>query len=193
MPWSESILEQFQLVDCFTTNESDYYGPYNSLLSSLFPHVEHFQVAPLFDGPFIPGSVDPTVIYIVKKRNVPVFFIKVRPYVHLQSPGKREDADEQMRRMCLDLVLGTFLIPKLYGVSAMGTCLSIYECTMATGIFPRAIKPDPNIVNDISPQERWNYDLLEASGEEKLRAIVAEVKAMAHNIAVSPPDELSSH
>jgi len=104
-----------------------YYGPYITLLTDLFPHVQHFQVAPQFKGPFTPGSVDFTVIYIVTKRKVPVFFIEVKPYVHLQSPGKRGDADEQMRRRFRDLVVGSSPIPKLYGVSAMGTCLSIYE------------------------------------------------------------------
>jgi len=183
MPWSETIFEQFQSVNHLTTDKNEYYGPYNTLLTDLFPHVEHFQVAPQFIGPFTPDSVDFTVIYIVTKRKVPVFFIEVKPYIYLQSPGRRGDADERMRRMFRDLVFGILPIPKFYGVSAMGTCLSIYECTKATRVLlPRAIAPDPKIVNDIAPQERWNYELLEASGEEKFKAIVAEVKAMAHNI-----------
>ncbi|KAI9438447.1 hypothetical protein BJY52DRAFT_547743 [Lactarius psammicola] len=185
MPWSETILEQFQFVDRSTMDENEYYGPYNTLLTDLFPPVEHFQVAPQIMAPSIPDSVDSTVIYIVTKRKVPVFFIEIRPYFHLQRPGLRRSSDKHMRRTFRDLVLGILPIPKLYGVSAMGTCLSIYECTKATGVLlPPAITPDPKFIDvDVYPQERWNYDLLEASGEEKLREIVAEVKAMAHNIA----------
>ncbi|KAI9451761.1 hypothetical protein BJY52DRAFT_86922 [Lactarius psammicola] len=185
MPWSETILEQFQFVDRSTMDENEYYGPYNTLLTDLFPPVEHFQVAPQIMAPSIPDFVDSTVIYIVTKRKVPVFFIEIRPYFHLQQPGLRRSSDKHMRRTFRDLVLGILPIPKLYGVSAMGTCLSIYECTKATGVLlPPAITPDPKFIDvDDSPQERWNYDLLEASGEEKLREIVAEVKAMAQNIA----------
>ena len=192
MPWSETISKQFQLVDRSTTDESEYYGPYTTLLTDLFPHVDDFQVAPRFsEGPISPSSVDSTIIYVVTKQKVPVFFIEVRPYIHLQNPGQRGDADAQMRRMFRDLVFGVLplAIPKLYGVSAMGTCLSIYEYTKATRILlPHAITPDPNIIiNDVAPQERWNYELLEASGEEKFKAIVAEVKAMAVNIVNREP------
>ena len=184
MPWSETILEQFQLVNRFTTDESEYYGPYITLLTDLFPHVEHFQVAPQFKGPFTPGSVDFTVSYIVMKRKVPVFFIGVKSFAHLSRPGKRGEADEQMRQRFLDLVVGSLPIPKFYGISAMGTCFSVYEYARDTGILlPPLIAPDRNIVNDVAPEERWNYKLLEEAGAEKFREIVAEVKAMAQTIA----------
>ena len=63
MPWADTIQEQFDLVDRFTTDETEYYRPYNTLLNDLFPHSEHFQVVPLYKGPVAPGSVDFTTIY----------------------------------------------------------------------------------------------------------------------------------
>jgi hypothetical protein len=110
-----------------------------------------------------------------------VFFIEVKPYVHLQSP-RRDHTDKQMRRIFRDLVVGslTLAIPRLYEVSAMGTCLSLYEYKKATGVpLPPAIVPDPTIVNDVAPGECWNYELLEAIGEENFRAIVADVATSA--------------
>ncbi|KAF8639340.1 hypothetical protein AX17_001560 [Amanita inopinata Kibby_2008] len=69
----------------------------------------------------------------------------------------------------------------LYGVSAMGTRLSFYEYTKATG---NVLSPPfiASIINDVAPMERWNYELLETAGEDKLRAVIAEVKAMTNNI-----------
>jgi hypothetical protein len=149
----------------------------------VFPHVEHYQAAPQFKGPVTPGSFDSTVIYIVMKRKVPVLFIEVKPYIHLKRDGTRGEADNQMRRRFRDLVSGSLPLPKLYGISAMGTCFSVYEYTKETRVLsPSLIAPDPNIVNDVAPEERWNYELLEAAGEEKFRAMV--IKAMAEIVSL---------
>ena len=60
MPWPEFITTQFQLIDEVTTDKSEYYGPFNALLSDLFPASEYYQVAPQFKR--IAGSADFTVI-----------------------------------------------------------------------------------------------------------------------------------
>ena len=87
-----------------------------------------------------------------------------------------------------DLVSGSLPIPRLYGISAMGTCFSVYEYTKESRVLsPPLIAPDPNIVNDVAPEERWNYELLEATGEEKFRAIVADVKAMSQDMRNCEP------
>jgi len=183
MPWGATILEQFELINRYTTDESEYYGPYITLLTDMFPHIEHYQVAPQFKGPVTPGSVDFTVIYVVMKRKVPVLFIEVKPYVHLHEIGTRGKADNQMRERFRDLVGPNLPVPKLYGISAMGTCFSVYEYTKETSrLTPPMIARDPDIINDVAPQARWNYELLEPVGEVKFRSIVAEVKAMAQAI-----------
>ncbi len=46
MTWSDGVVEQFEIVDLYTTEESDFYGPFNSLLFELFPSSEHYQVSP---------------------------------------------------------------------------------------------------------------------------------------------------
>jgi hypothetical protein len=188
MPWGATILEQFELINRYTTDESEYYGPYITLLTDMFPHIEHYQVAPQFKGPVTPGSVDFTVIYVVMKRKVPVLFIEVKPYVHLHEIGTRGKADHQMRERFRDLVGPNLPVPKLYGISAMGTCFSVYEYTKETGrLTPPMIARDPDIINDVAPQTRWNYELLEPAGEVKFRSIVAEVKVMAQPIGNCEP------
>ncbi|KAF8514939.1 hypothetical protein BU17DRAFT_94016 [Hysterangium stoloniferum] len=181
MPWGATILEQFQLVNRYTTDESEYYGPYITLLTDLFPHTDHYQVAPQFKGPATPGSLD--FVYVVMKRKVPVLFIEVKPYVYLQDMAKREKADNQMRGRFRELGSPSLPMPKLYGISAMGTCFSVYEYAKETNrVSPPLIPRDRDVVNDVAPQERWKYELLEVGGEAKFRSLVAELKAMAQGI-----------
>ncbi|KAN0121355.1 hypothetical protein V8E52_003251 [Russula decolorans] len=64
MPWPDYVTTQFNLVNPCTTDESEYYGSFNTLLTSLFPPTENFQVAPQFIRTRDP--IDFTVIFIAK-------------------------------------------------------------------------------------------------------------------------------
>jgi hypothetical protein len=183
MPWANSIQEQFDLVDRFTTDETEYYGPYNTLLTDLFPHTEHFQIVPQYKGPITPGSIDFTTIYIVRKRRCPVFFVEIKPFPHLDDMSSRAKADQQMRDRFVSIIGRNLVIPKLYGISAMGPRFSVYEYTMETNILlPPSIPRHPMYVTDVAPADRWKYELLEDSGEQKMRELVAEVKEMCSAI-----------
>ncbi|KAH7907697.1 hypothetical protein BJ138DRAFT_455909 [Hygrophoropsis aurantiaca] len=178
MPWSDSIIEQFGLVDLSTAEESDFYGPYNTLLFDLFPAAEHFQISPQFKR--ITGSMDFTALYIVYKRKVPVFFVEIKTYVSLEKLTSRSEADDQMRQMFIDFTSGHIPIPKLFGISAMGPVFSVYELTTENKqLLPLRIDPDVRYLIDTAPKQQWNYNLMEPDGEARLREIVAEVKEMA--------------
>lgn len=87
-----------------------------------------------------------------------------------------------MRRRVVDFC-DVITIPKLYGISALGTRLSVYEFTRATReLTPHAILADPNVLTDVAPKARWKYGLFEEEGEAKVREIVAEVKDMVLNL-----------
>ena len=179
MPWADTTQEQFDLVNRFTTDETKYYGPYNTLLNDLFPHSEHFQVVHQYKGPVIPGSVN--FIYIVRKRKCPVSFIEIKPFVHLDDISTREKADQQMRDGFVSIIgRGNLVIPKLYGISAMGSRYSVYEYTKETNIpFPPPIaRRDVMFVTDVAPADRWNYELLEENGELKTKTIFVSIKEM---------------
>jgi hypothetical protein len=183
MTWADTVREQFDLVDHFTTDETEYYGPYNTLLTDIFPHAEHFQIVPQYKGPITPGSIDFTTIYIVRKRKCPVFFIEIKPFPHLDDISTREKADQQMRDRFVTIIGRTLVIPKLYGISAMGTRFSVYEYNQETNmLLPPSIARDAMYVTDVAPAERWNYELLEDDGEKKMRELVVEVKAMCETI-----------
>jgi hypothetical protein len=105
------------------------------------------------------------------------------PRIHLYSLAKREKADHWMRDRFRELWSPGLPIPKLYGICAMGTCFAVYQYSKEMNcISPYWIPRNQNVMNDAAPQTRWEYELLETGGEEKLRSIVAEVKDMAQAI-----------
>jgi hypothetical protein len=177
MPWPDFVTTLFNLVDRFTADESEYYGCFNSLLITLFFPAEGFQVVPQFR--LIPDSVDFRTILVVIKQKVPVFFVDVKNYLALNHAPSRKQADEQIRLMFLDFSDG-FPLRKLYGISAPGTCFSVYEYHSDTRrLTPSRMGPDPDIVIDTAPQERWNYDLMTPEGEARFKQPVGETKEMA--------------
>ena len=183
MTWADTIREQFDLVDRFTTDETEYYGPYNTLLTDIFPHAEYFQIIPQYKGPVTPGSIDFTTIYIVRKRKCPVFFIEIKPFPHLDDISTREKADQQMRDRFVNIIGRNLVIPKLYGISAMGTRFSVYVYNKETNVLlPPSIARDAMYVTDVAPADRWNHELLEDDGEQKMREFVSEVKVMCEKI-----------
>jgi len=183
MPWPDAIIEQFELIDCLE-DETEYYGPYNTLLNNLFPYTEHFQVVPQYKGSITPGSIDFTTTYVVRKQKCPVFFIEMNPFTHLDRLFTREKADAQMRAKFFALIDRNLVIPKLYGVSAIGTRLAIYEYLKESNqLTPPTISRDPKYMIDVAPADRWTHELLEPAGEAKLKELVASIKAMCADIA----------
>jgi hypothetical protein len=155
------------------------YGPFNALLNELFPASEYYQVAPQFER--IAGSIDFTVIYLITRRKVPILFIEVKPYVAYDSDSSRKAADDQMRERILDsdFTAGSIHIPKLYGISALGTRFCVYEYTPASrSLTPLRIAPHPHPVTDTAPKERWDLDFLEPQGEARLKEVVRHIKEM---------------
>ena len=176
-PWPDFVTAQFNHVNRFTTHDSEYYGSFNTLLATLFPPTENFQVAPHHIR--IKDSIDFAVIFIIKKRKVPVFFLEAKTYVALNHAPSRKEADDVMRYVFLYFV-ENHPLRKLHGISALGTRFSVYEYHSDTRILtPWRILPDPDVLSDTAPQERWNYDVMTPEGEAKLKQIAEEIKVMA--------------
>ena len=176
MPWPEFITLQFELVNKFTTEERDYYGPFNALLNQLFPASEYYQIAPQFKR--VAGSINFTIIYLIARRKVPVLFIELKTHVAYDT-----DSDDQMRDRVLDFTAGSIPIPKLYGLSALGTRFCVYEYTVANrSLTPTRIVPHPELATDTAPKETWNLDILEPQGEARLKEVVGHIRAMVADL-----------
>ena len=198
MPWPSKITGAFATVKrgadliCY---ENYYYAPYNKLLYTLFPPDSDFLILPNY----LPGGRDDgdkfIVSFEINFRQHPVLILQVKPSQCLSYPSTRGTADKQVRyrlvdllggwrccRMCSRDLTADFLpsesapLPVLYGISAIGTKLCFYELEKA----PRRITPrrPPNnldFTTNVAPQERWDCDVLEANGEQRLRALATQI------------------
>jgi hypothetical protein len=188
MPWEPTIVEQFQF-NHHEADESRFYGPYITLLTTLFPPTDHYQVTPRCNSPGSSTSIDFTITYGLSGTvQIPVLFLQIKPYAHLDDLAKRERADNWMRDRFRELFSLDFL-PKLYGISAMGTRVAVYEYREETNrITPPSIPRDPDTIDDVAPRERWNSDLLGPDGERLFRLIAREANVELANIALYAPD-----
>ncbi|KZT03151.1 uncharacterized protein LAESUDRAFT_660259 [Laetiporus sulphureus 93-53] len=178
MPWPSKITRAFATVEeeaGVIVYENQYYGPYNKLLCTLFPPDSDFIVSPNY----LPGNVDGAagviISFEITLRQHPVLVLEVKPPQHLSLDSTREAADRQVRRRLVDLS-GRALLPVLYGISAMGTKLCFYEFeTAPRRMTPRRIPSDPELTTDVAPKEQWDCDVLEADGEQRLRALARQI------------------
>ena len=183
MPWDEFILEQFETaIPLGEYDESRYYGPYNTLLTKLFPGEEHYMVVPQYKRPRQLESVDFTTIFLIQRRKHPVFFVEVKAAGHIHNDFSRAAVDQQMRERVYAL-RNDIEIPILYGVSAIGTKLCFYKYTKDQLLEPAPIPAHPAMMVDTAPRERWDVDLLTDEGERKFRDVIGDVKRMCEQMA----------
>ena len=185
MPWPNWVLTKFTTIRGGIdqiTQESQLYGPYNTMLQFLFPPQEDYMIVPQYQRPQTGQSIDFTTIFIVEHAllQTPIFYLEVKPPAHINDMSKREQADNQMRDRVREFI-EELQIPRLHGVSAIGVRVAFYEYDAATKILdPPLILRDPICVNDTAPAERWNTDVLSEYGFQLMVQVAAHVKEMAH-------------
>ena len=99
--WPEKILRQFATIPP-NPSESDFHGPYNKLLYTLFPPDTDFVVVPQRVPDDSYTSADPIDLFEVYLLNKPVLLLALKPPSHLAIPSKRAAADSQIRRRMFD-------------------------------------------------------------------------------------------
>jgi len=178
MPWPSKITRAFATVEGgadIVVHENQYYGPYNKLLYTLFPPDSDFNVSPNYLRGNFDGIADFIASFEVTFREHPVLILQVKPPQHLSFNSTRKKADRQIRDRLVDLAEHTPL-PILYGISAVGTRLCFYEFEKASRrMTPRFIPSDIETATDVAPVERWDCDVLEADGEQRLRALATHI------------------
>ena len=191
MPWKDYILEQFEsVIPLGETDESQYYGPYNTLLVKSFPGKEHYMVIPQYKRLRRPESVDFTTIFLIQRQQHPVFFVEIKAAGHIRNNSSRADADQQMQQMFYAL-MNDVEISILHGVSAIGTKLCFYKYTKDTQELEPAPIPDHTTrMVDLAPRDRWDFDALTPGGERKFRGIIDDVKRMCEQMGQGCPSYL---
>ncbi|KAI9461965.1 hypothetical protein BJY52DRAFT_168413 [Lactarius psammicola] len=188
-PWPEYIHQSFNSAivnDPSGRDESLFYGPFTRLLYTLFSVEGPYEIVPHFKSVGLQGSresIDTVAVLVVEVNRRPVFFIEIRSPASLPYDSKREEADEQMRRRFRDL-RQILTIPILHGISAFGTRLSFYEYDSATHVLQpeQVLRSHPSILADVAPITRWDCDVLQPEGANRLRDVVNKVKEMSAQV-----------
>jgi hypothetical protein len=172
--WSLAVKRSF--AQARPDHESDYYGPYNTILHNLFPDNEGYVVCPQHKMVSYDGSVDFLSMYVVESASHPVFFMKIKPRSAVGLPSSREQADDQMRQRYGELYRGVQY--DLHSASCLGDLMCFYVRDAITKVItPRYVPRDPDFVTDSVPESLWTYNVLVPSGETKLREVAELAKA----------------
>ena len=166
------------------TLEHRYYGPYDKLLNYCFDGFTYFvapQAPPRDDTT---EKVDFVVFLVMDLRRRPVFLIGVKDDSHPNAPSKRAAADRQMRARYDDLLYQCPL-PKLYGVSVIGTKMRVYAGDAAAMTLdpPRVPTSPDRVLGRTYLEDAWSVDILSAEGFVQMKQIVDFIKTTPLNIA----------
>jgi hypothetical protein len=171
-----------------TTFENRYYGPYNKLLSHCFGSGFYFYVAPQSPPRDDRRDTVDFIVFLVvfDSQDKPVFLLEVKDDGWAQKAELRYRADIHIRDRYA-LMLDECPIPRLWGLSALGTSVRVY-CGGATNyqVTPTAIsRPQPSYV--LLPSflaGEWDMDILSQEGFEKMKEIVNDILVQTGNVNV---------
>ncbi|KAF9514296.1 hypothetical protein BS47DRAFT_1453681, partial [Hydnum rufescens UP504] len=133
----EKVIHQFQTIPPRST-ESDFHGPYNKLLNTLFPPDTDFTVMSQYLQPAFNTWADYTVSFEVFLENKPVLILQLKKPADLAWISSRKQLMRILECELADIV-HECLIPTLHAVSAMGTRLCFYH--VGTAAIPKEIIP----------------------------------------------------
>jgi hypothetical protein len=190
--WPEDLLKIFNVCRGQNTLmmpfEARYYGPYDRLLNyAMVEDTFAFFLAPQTppDDNSLCYTKDLVVFFVVfDQQQKPVLFAVIKDDGWATTPVMRQKADTLMRHVYDDM-LDDCPIPRLYGLSLLGTSLCVYCCDKDTlMVTPRLVcRPD---VNRTLPcdflGEQWRLDILSQDGLKKIQEIVAYIKTEASNV-----------
>ncbi|KAI0251656.1 hypothetical protein BJV78DRAFT_1209695 [Lactifluus subvellereus] len=150
--------------------ESRYYGPYDRL----------FNYA-MIEGSFTNFS---NFLVVLNQEQKPVLFAEIEDDRWANVPDRHHRMDTQMRQR-YDQMLHKCPIPRLYGLSLLGTSLRVYCGDKATCEATPHFVGRPNVHRILPPgflEGQWNLDMLSPDGLTKMQEIVAYIKAEAADV-----------
>ncbi|KAF8319211.1 hypothetical protein F5887DRAFT_1149383 [Amanita rubescens] len=178
----QAVLDEFLDIPPETTDENEWYGAWNVLLTKYFPIDEGQRltlVATRPDHLRTREAVDFGVLFKIVHQKM---FVEIKlALATTDSLSARGEADTQMRQRFVHFYDAT---PTIFtGLSAFGYIICKYELNKDDGnrITPAVIQNSPNRVIYVAPRARWDLDLTTAEGAARIQAIFQEVKNVILN------------
>ena len=163
--------------------ENRYYGPYNKLLTYCFgPDSFEYFVAP--QNPSSASSPRDTIDFVVflvvfDAHRRPVLIAEIKDDSWVDRADLRFNADDQMRQR-YDAMLADCPIPRLWGLSLLGTSLRVYSGDVHSGALQPEFEDRPSHSHTL-PRDflagSWSMDILSQEGFAKMREIVGDILA----------------
>jgi len=187
--WPQGLLDIFASSRIKNTSaESRYYGPYDRLFNyAVIEGSFTFFLAPqtIPDETSPRDAVDFVVFMVVlNQEQKPVLIMEIKDDRWANEPDKRQRADTQMRQR-YDQMLVHCPIPRLYGLSLLGTSLRVYCGDKNTGEVTPQYVGRPHMDRILPPdflEGQWDVDILSQNGLKKIQEIVAYIKAEAARV-----------
>lgn len=184
--WPAGLLRLFNAKRQYAADsrlENRYYGPYNMLFGYCFEHNDYrYCVAP--QSPPDPDgreTADFLVFLIIyDDESQPVCIVEVKDDHHIKHASKRAAADQQMRSR-YDFLLEQCPLPRLWGISLLGTSMRIYCGDTQTGVISPAPqqRDHPAAVFPTDFLDDWKVNILSPEGFAKIKAIIKDINEHA--------------
>ncbi|GJJ11161.1 hypothetical protein Clacol_005393 [Clathrus columnatus] len=171
MPWPEDFLLIGGIP--FEAVEKHYYPHYSALLYDVFPPGSPFMVSP--SGPTNVRWHSDFSIQVAHHVFLTPLVVEIKPATHFDTISAREYADWQMRQRLTSLMSAPIHLPTVYGLSFLGRRVCFYRLEEGGEVIPFSIPRDPDIVNDVAPQQGWRMDILEQDTEDQIRDLVITI------------------
>ena len=183
--WPQGLLNIFDVARNQNTSiESRYYGSYDRLFNyAVIEGSFNFFLAPQtsLDETSARDAVDFVVFMVVlNQKQKPVLTAEIRDDRWANGPDKRQRADTQMRQR-YDQMLLSCPIPRLYGLSLLGTSLRVCCGDKVTGKGYTSLCRPPQCGSYFATRllggGEWNLDILSLDGLATMQDIVADIKS----------------
>lgn len=183
--WPPALLRIFEI--CREEDkqfESRYYGPYNRLLGYCFGDSFDFFVAPQSPtgSHAAKDAVDFVVFFVVfDAHKRPVLIAEIKDDSWVGNISTRFEADQQLRRR-YEAMFDACPLPRLWGLSLLGTSLRIYRGDVVTGAIAPPYQGRPHEDYTLPRgflEGEWNLDILSQEGFDKMKEIVADITTAA--------------
>ncbi len=180
--WPAGLLKIFEIARGATsTLENRYYGACDALLNHCFMTDDFTYIVSPRYSPANDRTTETVyflVLLVVGDQGKPVLFLEVKQDSWVQQASSRKKADSQMRDK-FDAMLHDCPIPRLWGISVLGTSMRVYSASTATlEVTPRRLeRPDPDrVIPQDYLENAWSLDILSQVGFHRVKEIVTEIK-----------------
>jgi hypothetical protein len=179
--WPAYLLKLFDKCHSEPRPNERYSTPYNMLFIYCVAGPE--PVPLMFGPPFPPigssgfNSNDFRLSLIVQDVGTPpppVLLVDIKDESRAHSARSRLEADHHMRQL-FDSVHAECPLPRLYGLSLLGTSLRVYVHDAITGEIKPAKVPITGCVPDDFLKGSWDIDILSQKGFDVMKEIVGEI------------------